>query len=156
MHFGGNRRWTSGRGRTGEKPMNRFRRRVRAKRQPAAEGRQDSTSKNPTTTVAGALARPETNTAEFLLQLWKHQRHAGVHGFRMARGVVRIMRQCTERERQFVHVARVTNEGLDEVAGPDVVQEVAEELVAERVVAKILDYRAAVGERPGTKEIVGG
>ena len=94
--------------------------------------------------------------AEFLLQLWKDQRHAGVHGFGMARGVVRVVRQRPERERQFVDVARITNEGFDEVAGSDVVHEVTEELVAERVVAKVLDHRAAIRERPGTKEIVGG
>ena len=50
----------------------------------------------------------------------------------------------------------VADEGDDEVAGADIVGEVREELVAEGVVAKILDGGAAVGVGVGFLELGGG
>ena len=50
--------------------------------------------------------------------------------------------------------AGVAQQRLDEVAGADVMQEVAEESAAERVVPEILDDRTAVGERTRAQERV--
>ena len=41
----------------------------------------------------------------------------------------------------------VADQRLDEVAGPDVVREVGEQMTAERVVAEVLDESASVGVR---------
>jgi hypothetical protein len=67
--------------------------------------------------------------------------------FRMTAGVVGVVGERAEREGELVDVARVAQQRFDEVARADVVHEVAEELVAERVVAQILNHRSAVRER---------
>ena len=58
--------------------------------------------------------------------------------------------------RVFVHVARIANHRLDELTRPDVVHQIAEEMTAERVVAKILDDRSAVGEGFRARQLLGG
>ena len=63
----------------------------------------------------------------------------------MAGVVGGVVRERAERERVLVDVARLADHRLDEVAGADVVQQVAEEMAAERVVAEILNHRSAVG-----------
>ena len=72
----------------------------------------------------------------------------------MAARVVGVVGERAQRERELVDVARVPDQRFDEVAGSDVVHEIAEELVAERVVAQILNHRSAVRERPRANEIV--
>ena len=76
-----------------------------------------------------------------------------VDGHRVAGSVGRVVAEGTEGEGVLVHVAGVAEKGLDEVAGADVVQQVAEEVAAERVVAEVLDDAAAVGVRPGLEEL---
>ena len=83
--------------------------------------------------------------AELLRELRKDQRDRFVRRLGMSGVVVRVVSQRTERERVLVDVARVTKQRFHEVARPDVVQEVAEEFVAKRVVAEILDDRPAIG-----------
>ena len=73
----------------------------------------------------------------------------------MTEVVGRVVRERAERERVLLEIARVVNQRLDEIARPDVVHEVAEEMVAERVVAEILDDRSAVRERARVLEVVG-
>ena len=63
----------------------------------------------------------------------------------MADVVGGVMRERAEREGVLVDVVRLANQRLHEIAGADVVHQVAEEVAAERVVAKILNHRAAVG-----------
>ena len=70
----------------------------------------------------------------------------------MSRQVVRVVRQRAKRERVFVHIRRLAHERLDEVSRPDVVQQVAEEMTAERVVAEILNHRTAVRIRPRAEQ----
>ena len=93
--------------------------------------------------------------AELETQLRIGQRHRAVHGLGMPRVVVRVVCERADGEREFVDVPGVAQQRLDEVAGADVVQEVAEESAAERVVPEILDDRTAVGERTRAQERVG-
>jgi hypothetical protein len=58
-----------------------------------------------------------------------------------------VMGQGAEGEGQLVDVSRIANHRLDKVAGARVVQEVAEKLVAERIVANVLNHRSAVRVR---------
>src|SRR4029079_8076454 len=67
-----------------------------------------------------------------------------------------VMREGAQRERQLVRVVRVANHRFDEIARPCVVQQVAEELVSEWVVAKVLNHGSAVRVRVRFDETVGG
>ena len=67
-----------------------------------------------------------------------------------------VVSECADGEGILVDVAGVVNQRHHEVAGPDVVQEVAEELAAERVVAEILDDASAVRVRPGLGQFLDG
>ena len=95
------------------------------------------------------------DVAELALELGIHDRHGDVDRFRMTAGVVGVVGERAEREGELVDVARVAQQRFDEVARADVVHEIAEELVAERVVAQILNHRSAVRERARLKQIVG-
>src|ERR1700693_4433192 len=55
-----------------------------------------------------------------------------------------IVCQCTQRKSVFIQVSRIAKQGLNEIAGPDVVDQVAEQMAAERVVAQILNHRTTV------------
>ena len=90
--------------------------------------------------------------AELGPQFRERERHRSVDGERVPGNVVGVVRQRAQREGQFVDGLRVADERLDEVAGAGIVEQVAEEFVAERVVAKVLNHRAAVGERAGALE----
>ena len=63
----------------------------------------------------------------------------------MADGVADVVRESADGEGEFVGVVGVADEAEDEVSGADVVGEVAEEGIAEGVVAEVLDGAAAVG-----------
>jgi hypothetical protein len=63
----------------------------------------------------------------------------------MAYVVADVVGERADGEGEFVGGLGVVEEREDEVAGPDVVGEVGEELVAEGVVAEVLDGAAAVG-----------
>ena len=62
----------------------------------------------------------------------------------MARVVERVVSQRTQGEGVLVRIPGVADQRLDEVAGTDVVREVGEQMTAERVVAEVLNQRAAV------------
>jgi hypothetical protein len=63
----------------------------------------------------------------------------------VADGVADVMRERAYCEGEFVGGLRVVEKGENEVAGADVVSEVGEELVAEGIVAKVLNGAAAIG-----------
>lgn len=69
----------------------------------------------------------------------------GVDGFGVSDGVAEVVREGSDGEGEFVCGFGVAEEVDDEVSGSDVVGEVGEELVAEGVVAEILNGAAAVG-----------
>ena len=55
-------------------------------------------------------------------------------------GVVeRVVGERAEGERELVRIARIADQRLDEVAGPDVVSQVGEQMTAEGVVPEVLD-----------------
>ena len=82
--------------------------------------------------------------AELRSQLRIDQRHSAVHRDRVSSDVGRIVGERAEGERVLVHIARIANHCLDEIAGPDIVQEIGKEVTAERVVPKILNDRATI------------
>jgi hypothetical protein len=59
--------------------------------------------------------------------------------------VANVVGERADGEGEFVSGLGVVEEREDEVAGPDVVGKVGEELIAEGVVAEVLDGAAAVG-----------
>ena len=59
-------------------------------------------------------------------------------------------RQC---ESVFVDIARFPKQIIDEIAGADVVRELAEEFIAEGIEAHVLHDAAAVGIRVGFAEL---
>ena len=89
------------------------------------------------------------DVAAFVLQFGKYDRDGDVDRFRMPAGVVGVVGECAQRERELVQIARASlSSAPTKSPERDVVHEVAEELVAERVVAEILNHRSAVRERP--------
>ena len=82
---------------------------------------------------------------ELPLQLRIHHRDGPIRGFGMAGVVGRVVRQRAKRKGIFVRVRRLAQKRFDEVARAHVVHQVAEELVAERVIPQILNDRPAVG-----------
>ena len=63
-----------------------------------------------------------------------------------------IVRQRSYRERQFIGIPGVPEQVDDKVARAHVVRQVGEQLVAEGIVADVLDDAAGVGIRPGMLE----
>jgi hypothetical protein len=76
-----------------------------------------------------------------------------VDGGTVADGVADVMRERADSEGQLVGSLRVVKKGENEVAGADIVSEVGEEFVAERVVAEVLNGTAAVGVAVGFLEL---
>ena len=73
----------------------------------------------------------------------------------MADVVGGVVRQRAEREGVLVDVVRFAQQRFHEVAGADVVHQVAEKVVPERIVAKVLNHRSAVRVRARPKNLVG-
>jgi hypothetical protein len=94
--------------------------------------------------------------AVFCGELGKLDGDAEVGGFGVADGVADVVGKGADGEGELVGVAGVAEEGDDEVAGANVVGEVREVLVAEGVVADVLDDAAAVGVGAGFFELGGG
>ena len=65
-----------------------------------------------------------------------------------------VMRQRAEGEGVLVEVLRVVNHRLHEGAGADIMSEIAEDLVAERVVPDILNDATAVSVRVGLQQVL--
>jgi len=83
--------------------------------------------------------------AEALLKSRELDGNGEVDGVSVADGVADEVRERADGKGKLVGGLRVADEGEDEVAGADVVGEIGEELVAEGVVAEVLDGAAAVG-----------
>lgn len=91
-----------------------------------------------------------------LFELGKFNRHGEIDGFGVAEIVAHIVGESADGEGQFVGGASVAEETTDEVAGADVVHQVAVEGFTERVVADILYGAAAVGVGVGFTKLRGG
>ncbi len=76
-----------------------------------------------------------------------------IDGGAVADGVADVVRERADGEGEFVGGLRVVEKREDEVAGADVVGEVGEELVAEGIVAEVLNGAAAVGVAVGLLEL---
>ena len=76
-----------------------------------------------------------------------------VDGLGVADGVADVMRESADGEGQFVGSFGIVNEAEDEVAGADVVGEVAEERITEGIVAEVLNGATAVGVGVGLVEL---
>ena len=61
--------------------------------------------------------------------------------------ICRVMCQCPQRESIFIEIRRIPQQRLHEVTSAHVMQQIAEEVAAKRVVAQILNHRPAVGVR---------
>ena len=72
----------------------------------------------------------------------------------MAFVVSRIMTERPQGKGVLVNVLSVGDQRRDEIAGAHVVQQVAEEGAAERIVAKILDDASAVGVAAGVEQLL--
>src|SRR5580765_2750092 len=68
--------------------------------------------------------------------------------------VGRVVTECAEGEGVLVDVVRVTDQRGDEVAGANVVQQITEEMTAERIVAKVLNHASAVGVGASPQQVV--
>src|SRR5579872_7330777 len=66
-----------------------------------------------------------------------------------------VVSQATEGKRVLVDVLRLVKQRLDEIAAANIVREVREEMVAERIIAHVLDDAAAIGVGVRFTQIVG-
>jgi len=76
-----------------------------------------------------------------------------VDGGAVTDGVADVVGERADGEGELVGCFRVVEKGEDEVSGADVVGEVGEELVAEGVVAEVLNGAATVGVGVGFEEL---
>ena len=88
------------------------------------------------------------------LELGKFKCRSRIDRLGMSDGVAQIMRERTDRERVLVNGVRVVEHPDNEISGPDVVCEVAEEGLAEGIVAHVLDDASAVSVGVGYDELV--
>ena len=90
-----------------------------------------------------------------MFEVWEFDGDRCVYGIHVAEVVSDVVRERTEGEGKLIHVAGLADEVGDEVAGTDVVSEIAEGRMAEGVVAGILDDAAAVGISMGEAKLFG-
>jgi hypothetical protein len=79
-----------------------------------------------------------------------------VGGFGVTDGVADVVGESADGEGELVGIAGVAEEVDDEITRADVVGEVGEELVAERVVADVLNDAATIGVGAGMLDLSGG
>jgi hypothetical protein len=79
----------------------------------------------------------------------------GVDGLGVADGVAEVVGERADGEGDIVGVFGVAEEGADEVAGADVVEQVGEDRLAEGIVAEVLDDASAIGVGVGLAELGG-
>src|SRR5262245_63326279 len=89
-------------------------------------------------------------------ELGIEQRDRFVDRNSMAGAISRIMRKRSQRKRVLIHITGVSDQRFDEVAGSDVVGQVAEISRAERYITQVLYCAAAVRIRTRLHELVGG
>ncbi len=82
--------------------------------------------------------------AVFLTQPGVHVRNRQVDRQAMSVVVRHIVRQRAQSESVFIDVTGVVEQGLDEIARPDIMSEITEQAAPERVVAHVLDDAAPV------------
>src|SRR4051794_17328611 len=82
--------------------------------------------------------------AELLGKLRELGRNCWIHCVRVTHSVADVMRKRTDREGQFVGVSSMTKQALNKVSRSHVVRQIAEELIAERIITEILYGRTAV------------
>ena len=64
----------------------------------------------------------------------------------MAVQIANVMRKRSQSESQFINVVGFMEQGEDEIASSNVVREIAELRAAVRIVAEILNDRAAISD----------
>jgi hypothetical protein len=74
----------------------------------------------------------------------------------MSEVVAHVMRERAERKRVVVDGPRIPNQGLDEVPGAHVVDQIGKEAAAEGEVPEILDERPAIRVGAGTAQLTRG
>ena len=94
--------------------------------------------------------------AELLAQLRIELGDHAVGPLGVAGRVGDVVAEGPEREGVLVGGLRRLEQGEDEIAAPDVVQEIREELAAERKIAEVRDVRAAVRKSAGARQIGAG
>ena len=104
--------------------------------------------------MLGTRLRVGDAVAVLRAKLGIHQRDRAIHRFGMTGVVGGVVRERAERERILVDVLRVAEEHFHEVAAADVVQQVAEQTAAERIVADVLNHRATVRERARVEQLL--
>ena len=72
----------------------------------------------------------------------------------MAVDVGDVVRQRAQSEGVFVEVLRVVKQRLHKGAGANIVRQIAEDLIAERVVADVLNDASAVGVGVGLQQVL--
>ena len=92
---------------------------------------------------------------ELVAKLGEFDGDGEVGGFGVADAVADVVGEGADGEGELVGVTGVAEEVDDEVAGADLVGEVGKELVAEGVVADVLDDAAAVGVGTGVLDLLG-
>ena len=74
----------------------------------------------------------------------------------MADGVADVVRECADGEGELICIPGVAEKVDDKISGADIVGEVREELIAEGVVADVLNDASAVGIGTGVFDFRGG
>src|SRR5260370_14642792 len=74
----------------------------------------------------------------------------------MAVNISHIIRKGPQGKRIFVYVGCIVNQSDDKISTADVMNEVAEFLAAERIIAHVLDHATAVGVSMGLFQLVFG
>jgi hypothetical protein len=64
------------------------------------------------------------------------------------------VRQCAQRESIFVKISGFFDQGQNKITASDIVRQIAEEAVAERIVAHVLDNCTAVHIPVGPEEFL--
>ena len=80
-----------------------------------------------------------------LFERWEADGGGGIDGVVVADVVAEVMRHGSQGEGVFIGIARIAQEGSNEIAAADVVGQVAEEFVIKRIVAEILNSATAIG-----------
>jgi hypothetical protein len=83
------------------------------------------------------------------LQLWELDGNGEIDGGAVADGIANVVREGADGEGELVGGFGVVEQGENEISGADVVGEVGEELVAEGIVAEVLNGAAPVGVTMG-------
>src|ERR1700716_3224555 len=95
------------------------------------------------------------STTELRFELWIHQRDSAIDRLGMP-GVVRgIVTESAQRKRVLLEVARIADQRVDEIAGANVVQKIAEETAAERIVTEVLNDAPTVDVGTRFQQLLG-